>query len=80
VLDSLLRIEYWKKFDLNFKGPIYGPILDPKIAFIYPTYDLDADALKTARETASQIYDLFLNFKECILLADTTALKTDLSK
>ena len=81
VLDSLLSIEeYWKQFDLNFKGPIYGSIFDPKIAFIYPTYDLDTDILKIAREVASQIYDLFLNFKECILLADTTALKTDLSK
>jgi len=81
VLDSLQRIKYWKQFNLNFDGPIYGPILDEKVAIIYPTYDLDKEALKIAQTETSQFFDFYSKYSESvILLADTTALETDLSE
>ena len=81
VLDSLQRIEYWKQFNLNFDGPIYGPIFDEKVAIIYPTHDLDTEALKIAQTAASQFFDFITQYKGgFVLLADTTALKTDLSE
>ena len=81
VLDSLQKIEYWKQFDLNFSGPIYGPITDEKVAIIYPTHDLDTESLKIAQEEASKIFDFISQFKGGItLFADTIALKTDLSE
>jgi len=81
VLDSLQKTEYWKQFNLNFDGPIYGPIMDEKVAFIYPTHDLDTEALKIAQSEASQLFDFITKIKGgIILLADTAALKTDLSE
>ena len=81
VLDSLQSIEFWTQFNLNFDGPIHGPILDEKVAIIYPTHDLDTEALKIAQSEASQLFDFITKFKEGIVLfADTAALKTDLSE
>ena len=81
VLNSLQKVEYWKQFNLNFDGPIYGPIMDEKVAIIYPTHDLDTEALKIAQSEASQLFDFITKFKEgIVLLADTAALKADLSE
>ena len=81
VFDSLQQVAYWKQFDLNFKGPIFGPILEEKVAIVYPTHDLDTEALKIAQEQASNLFDFITRFKGGIIfLEDTIALKTDLSE
>ena len=81
MFDSLQKVEYWKKFNLNFAGPIFAPLTEEKVAVIYPTHDLDTDALDIAQNHASQFFDFFTQYKRSmILLADTTALVTDLSE
>ena len=79
-LDSLLKIEYWKQVNMNFNGTIIGTIMGEKIAIIYPTHDSDIEALKIAHEQPLQLFDRFVKPMGGILLADTTALKTDLSE
>ncbi|MCL2652000.1 MAG: DUF4932 domain-containing protein [Candidatus Azobacteroides sp.] len=79
VLDSLLKIEYWKQFDFSFKGPIKGAVMGERLAIIYPTDDFDTEALKIAQEEASGLFERFVRAMGGVLLADTTALKTDLS-
>ena len=77
VLDSLQKIEYWEQIDKNFRGPVNGVFTAAQFAVIYPTEDSDTEALKIAQGYALAIFDNF--FKGNLLLADTTALKTDLS-
>jgi len=89
VLDSLQKVEYWKKFNLNFSGTIIDAIDRSKLAIIYPTNDSDTEALKIAQEQALKIYNTFIQYTEAakkagmsisiLSLADTAALKTDLS-
>lgn len=78
VLDSLLKIEYWKQFNFNFQGP-FSAVISEKISFIYPTQDADTEALKIAQDYVMQFFNS-LPPEVAILLADTTALKTDLSE
>jgi len=80
LFDSLLKIEYWKQIDMNFKGPINDVFYEEKRVIIYPTQDADIAALKIAQNYAIQMFNLFAKPKGGILLADTTALKTDLSE
>jgi hypothetical protein len=86
VLDSLQKVEYWKQANPNnFVGPInnvfmVGGVWEKKLAIIYPTNDLDTEALKIVQNYASLMFDRFFSPKGGILLADTTALKTDLSE
>ena len=85
TLDSLLKIEYWKQFNTNFRGPINGAFInngvwEEKISVIYPTQDLDAEALKVAQEHVTLIFERFFKSRGGVLLADTAALKTDLSE
>ena len=80
VLDSLHNMEYWKQVDINFRGPINAVIQgNERLTVIFPTQDIDTDALKIAQDYASFIFDRFIEPRGGILLADTTALKTDLS-
>ena len=80
MLDSLQKIEYWKQVDMNFKGPIRGVATESKLAVIYPTNDLDTEALKKTQDYALLVFNTYAKSEESILLADTTALKTDLSE
>ena len=80
VLDSLQTIEYWKQVNLNFSGPINAVSMEEKLVIIYPTQDLDTEALKMAQEQALLVFDRFAKPKGGILIADTAALKTDLSE
>ena len=80
LFDSLLKIEYWKQIDMRFKGPINKVSSEEKLVCIYPTKDADTTALKISQNYASSVFDMFFKSKGGILLADTTALKTDLSK
>lgn len=80
VLDSLQRIEYWKQVSINFEGPLNGVLMEEKTAWIYPTKDLDTDALKIAQDYVLLVFDRFAKPRGGILMADTTALKTDLSE
>jgi hypothetical protein len=78
LFDSLLKIEYWKQVDMNFKGPIYEALKDNQQVFIYPAKDLDTVALKTIQDYAAKIFNM-MQLRNGLLLADTVALKTDLS-
>ena len=81
VFDSLQKVKYWEQCDLNFNGPIYGPLLDVKVAIIYPTDDKDIEGLEIAQGEAKQIFDFITRFKDGItLIADTEALNMDLSE
>ena len=80
TFNDLLKMEYWKQINANFRGPINGVSTEVKLAIIYPTRDLDTEALKIAQDYASQVFNAFAKSKGGILLADTTALKTDLSE
>ena len=78
VFDNMLKTEYWKNFNLNFQGPA-SSVSAEKMAIIYPTQDTDKEALKIAKDMASQFFN---NFPPgmCTLLADTEALHADLSE
>jgi hypothetical protein len=78
LLDSLQKVDYWK--DIKFTGPINAVFEAEKIAYIYPTYDSDEKALKTAHDYVLKMFNVFAKSKGGLLLADTTALKTDLSE
>lgn len=78
LFDSLIEIEYWKQVDMSFKGPIIEVYNEYQRAFIYPTQDSDTRALKTIQDYAARIFNLS-QLENGLLLADTTALKTDLS-
>ena len=78
TLDSLLKIEYWKQIDMNFKGPIFEVYRTPQRAFIYPTQDSNAESLKTIQDYVARVFNMS-QLVNGLLLADTTALKTDLS-
>jgi len=78
AFDSLLKIEYWKQIDMNFKGPIVEVMKENQQAFIYPTQDSDTESLKIIQDYATKIFNT-LQLRNSLLLADTTALKTDLS-
>ena len=81
MLDSLQKIEYWKQFNMNFNGPITGTFPERQLAIIYPTCDLDTASLKIAQNQASLIFDFINQQRENLtLIADTTALKTDISE
>ena len=64
----------------NFSGPLNGVFMESKLAVIHPTQDLDIEALSIAQQYISAIYDRFFKPKGGILLADTIALRTDLSE
>jgi hypothetical protein len=78
VFDSLLKIEYWQQIDMTFKGPIVEVMKENLQAFIYPTQDSDTESLKIIQDYAAKIFNT-LQLRNSLLLADTTALKTDLS-
>lgn len=79
VFDSLQKIEYWKQFDLRFKGPIYVPIIGEKAAVIYPTNDKDNEALKIAQEQAKDLFNYVSQVRKgSILIEDTKALESHL--
>ena len=80
MLDSLQKIEYWKQVDMNYKGPIRGVASGSNLAIIYPSQDLDTEALKIIQDYASLVYNTYAKSEESVLLADTIALKTDLSE
>ena len=88
VLDSLQRIEYWKQaLNTKFIGPINEVFIDiinvtwrDNLAVIYPTSDSDTEALKIAQGYASKIFDSYFKPRGGVFMADTTALKTDLSE
>jgi len=78
LFENLLEMEYWKQVDMNFKGPIVEVYNEPRRAFIYPTQDTNAESLKTIQDYAAKIFNMS-QLRNGLLLADTTALKTDLS-
>jgi len=80
VLDSLQKNEYWKQIEMSFTGPLNGVVLEAKTAWIYPTQDSDTEALKIVQDYTSQVFERFAKPRGGILLADTVALKTDLSE
>jgi hypothetical protein len=80
VLDSLQKIEYWKQIETKFSGPINSVSMEEKISVVYPTQDTDIEALKIAQDYAVMVFNRFFEPRGGILLADTTALKTDLSE
>ena len=80
MLDSLLKVEYWKQVYMNFRGPLNAVLMEEKTVWIYPTQDLDTEGLKIAQDYALLIFNTFAKPRGGILLADTTALKTDLSE
>ena len=64
VLDSLLKIEYWKQVNPNhFRGPIGNVLKEEKTVIIYPTQDLDIEALEIAQGYAFRIFEGFLKPK-----------------
>jgi hypothetical protein len=67
VLDSLLKIEYWKQVNINFRGPIDAVSRETKLAIIYPTQDLDREALKIAQDYAFQVFDAFVKSEGGVL-------------
>ena len=78
VFDSLLEIKYWKHIDVNFKGPILKVLREDQQAFIYPTQDSNTESLKIIQDYVMKLFNMS-HFVNGLLLADTTALKTDLS-
>ena len=80
VLESLQKNEYWKQVDMSFKGPLNGVPMEAKTAWVYPTQDPDTEALKIVQNYVLQVFDRFAKPRGGILLADTAALKTDLSE
>ena len=80
MLDSLQKVEHWNKININFCGPLNGVLTEEKMAWIFPTQDLDTEALKIAQDYALQVFNTFAKPKGGILLPDTIALKTDLSE
>lgn len=80
LLDSLQKMEYWKQVNMNFNGPLNGVLSEEKTAWIYPTQDLDTEGLKIAQDYVLLIFNTFAKPRGGILLADTTALKTDLTE
>jgi hypothetical protein len=78
LFDSLLKSEYWKQIDLNFKGPITKALGESMQAFIYPTQDSDTASLISIQNYITRIFNMS-QLRNGLLLADTTALKTDLS-
>jgi hypothetical protein len=78
LFDSLLKIEYWKQIDMNFKGPITKALGETLQAFIYPTQDSDTASLISIQNYITRIFNMS-QLRNGLLLADTTALKTDLS-
>lgn len=84
VLDSLQQTEYRELVNMGFRGPVNGVFInaggwEKKIAVIYPTEDPDKEALKIVQEYVSLVFERFFKQKGGVLLADTTALETDLS-
>ena len=80
VLDSLQKIEYWKQVSTNFSGPLNAVSMETEIAVIFPTQDPDTEALKIVQEYTQMIFSRLFEPRGSILLADTTALQTDLSE
>ena len=88
VLDSLQRIEYWKQErNTKFIGPINDVFIDiinvkwrDNLTVIYPTSDSDPEALKIAQDYSKEIFNSYFKPRGGVFMADTTALKTDLSK
>jgi hypothetical protein len=78
VFDSLLKIEYWKQIDMNFKGPIVKVMRENQRAFIYPTQDSDTVSLKIIQDYVAKVFNMS-QLVNGLLLADTVALKTDLA-
>jgi hypothetical protein len=78
LFDSLLKIEYWKQIDMNFNGPIMEVLRENQRSFIYPTQDLDTMSLKSIQDYVTKLFNMS-QLRNGLLLADTTALKTDLS-
>ncbi|MDR2145723.1 MAG: DUF4932 domain-containing protein, partial [Tannerella sp.] len=69
VPDSLQKVEHREQVNMNFNGPINGVLTEAKLAVVYPTQDLDTEALKMAQDYASMVFDRFLKARGGILLA-----------
>ena len=54
--------------------------MEAKLVVIYLTQDLDTEALYVLQQYISAIFDRFFKPRAGMLLADTIALKTDLSE
>jgi len=80
LLNSLLEREYWKEVKTLFTGPLNAVSNEEKIVYIYPTQDKDKKALKIAQDYALMIFNTFGKARNGLWLADSTALKTDLSE
>ncbi len=78
LFDSLLKVEYWKSVTIKFNGPLNSVSSEAKTAWIFPTNDEDTESLKIAQNQVSAMYNRFKKSND-ILIADTTALKTDIS-
>lgn len=79
VLDSLSKTDYKKLAEFKFKGPINSVTMNQKVAWIYPTHDQDTAALRMVQDYVTRIYNRFKS-QGSVLLADSTALKTNLSE
>jgi len=62
----------------QFAGPINAASSNTKQAWIYPTFDKDTNAINFLKDYVNKVYNRFKS-EESILLADSVALKTDLS-
>lgn len=79
VLDSLSTTDYLKLAETKFWGPINSVSKSQKIAWIYPTHDQDTASLSIVQDYVSRLYSRFKS-QGSIMLADSTALKTNLSE
>jgi hypothetical protein len=78
LFDSLQNMEYWKT--IGFIGPISAVYDEEKIVYVYPTQDSDKKSLKIAQDYALKMFNKYAKSKNGLFLADTTAIKTDLSE
>lgn len=79
VLVSISKTDYLKLAEIKFRGPINSVTMNQKVAWIYPTHDQDTAALKMVQDYVAMLYNRFKS-QGSVLMADSTALKTNLSE
>jgi hypothetical protein len=79
VLDSLSKTDYLKLAEFKFRGPINSVTMNQKVAWIYPTNDTDTASLRMVKSYVTFLSNRFKS-QGSILMADSTALKTNLSE
>ena len=81
-MKKLLLITLTFVFTINawtqFVGPINAAMANTKQAWIYPTFDKDANSINSLKDYVTKMYNRFKS-DGSILLADSIAIKTDLS-